>query len=195
MEVQETRFRDALVSLPARPTVLHAQNSAAIVRQGPSPWSFVRTGVFLYGVGSGDGAALKPEPVVHVRARVLEVHALADGDTVSYTASWRAVGVRRVATLGIGYADGYRRALSNRGTVLLNGARATVAGLVTMDMTMIDVTDVACQVGDVVTLMGRDGGSVITVEDVATTADMMSPYEVLTGLRQRLPRLYHELVP
>jgi alanine racemase len=193
-ELQEQRFHEALAVLPVRPHLLHAQNSAGIVRRGATPWSFVRPGVFLYGVGSGDGAQLLPAPVVHVRARVLEVHDLTDGDTVSYTAAWRAVGNRRVATLGIGYADGYRRSLGNRGPALLNGKRTTVAGVVTMDMTMIDVSDIPCRPGDVATLIGRDGESLITVEDVATVADMMSPYEVLTGLRQRMPRLYHEAV-
>jgi len=193
-EMQETRFHEAVAALPARPALLHAQNSAGIVRRAASPWSFVRPGVFLYGVGSGDGAALTPEPVVHVRARVLELHDLQDGDTVSYTGAWRAVGARRVATLGIGYADGYRRALGNRGPALLNGRRTTVAGVVTMDMTMIDVTDVPCATGDVATLIGRDAGQLISVEDVATLADFMSPYEVLTGLRQRLPRRHHEEV-
>lgn len=193
-EAQEQRFRDALAVLPSKPKYLHTQNSAGIVRRTPSPWSFVRPGVFLYGVGSGDGAALYPEPVVHVRARVLELHDLNDGDTVSYTASWRSVGRRRVATLGVGYADGYRRALGNRGPALVNGRQTTVSGVVTMDMTMIDVTDVPCAVGDIVTLVGREGGHLITVEDVATVADFMSPYEMLTGLRQRLPRLYHEAV-
>ncbi len=193
-EQQEVRFREALAALPAQPALLHVQNSAGIVRRTSSPWSFVRPGVFLYGVGSGDGAALHPEPVVHLRARVLELHDLHDGDTVSYGASWRSIGDRRVATLGIGYADGYRRALGNTGTALLHGKRTTVAGVVTMDMTMIDVTDVPCRVGDVVTLIGRDGAELITVEDVAILADFMSPYEVLTGLRQRLPRLHRECV-
>ncbi|MBM3907393.1 MAG: alanine racemase [Gemmatimonadetes bacterium] len=194
-ERQEERFLTALAALPARPALLHAQNSGGIVRRDASPWSFIRPGVFLYGVGSGDGAQLLPEPVAHVRARILELHDLQDGDTVSYGATWRAVGPRRVATLGIGYADGYRRSLGNKGAALLHGARTCVAGVVTMDMTMIDVTDIACAAGDIVTLCGRDGGSLITVEDVATAADFMSPYEVLTGLRQRLPRLYHEAVP
>lgn len=194
LERQETRFREALAALPVMPALLHAQNSAAIVRRAESPWSFVRPGVFLYGVGSGPGAALHPEPVAHIRVRVLELHDLQDGDTVSYSASWRAVGPRRVATLGIGYADGYRRALGNRGPALLHGVCTTVAGLVTMDMTMIDVTDLACRVGDVVTLLGRDGSELITVEELAVFADFMSPYELLTGLRQRLPRRHHEAV-
>ena len=193
-ERQEERFREALAALPVRPGLLHAQNSAGIVRRGASPWSFVRPGVFLYGVGSGDGARLFPEPVVSVRARVLETHALQDGDTVSYGATWRSVGTRRVATLGIGYADGYRRSLGNKGPALLNGRRTCVAGVVTMDMTMIDVSEIPCRPGDIASLIGRDADALITVEQVAEFADFMSPYEVLTGLRQRLPRRYLEHV-
>jgi alanine racemase len=112
-----------------------------------------------------------------------------DGETVSYDATYRAVGRRRIATLPIGYGDGYRRALSNRGTALIRGRPVPVAGLVTMDMTMLDVTDVECDIGDVATLIGRDGEAELDVETVARTADM-SPYELLTGLRGRLPRIY-----
>jgi alanine racemase len=91
--------------------------------------------------------------------------------------------------LAIGYADGYRRALSNIGTVLVRGRRAHVVGVVTMDMTMIDVTDIECEIGDAATLIGADGDELLTVADVAQTAKL-SPYEILTGLRSRLPRKY-----
>ncbi|HEX5830365.1 MAG TPA: alanine racemase, partial [Gemmatimonadaceae bacterium] len=185
---QERRFRDALAAMPHRPAVLHAENSAALERRAPSPWNVVRPGVFLYGVGSGPGSAVAPEPVVHLRARVVDLRTLADGETVSYSASYRAVGERRIATLSVGYADGYRRSLSSRGTALIGGRRAPVAGLVTMDMTMLDVTDVPCEVGDVATLLGRDGAALLDLETVARTAEM-SPYELLTGLRGRLPRV------
>jgi alanine racemase len=93
-----------------------------------------------------------------------------------------------------GYADGYRRALSNRGVALVRGRRAPVVGLVTMDMTMLDVTDVPCGVGDIATLIGRDGDEQLDVESVACAGDL-SPYELLTGLRSRLPRVYREHVP
>ena len=131
--------------------------------------------------------------MVHVRARVVELRLLGDGETVSYGASYRAVGDRRVATVAAGYADGYRRALSNRGIALVRGRRAPVVGLVTMDMTMLDVTDVPCEVGDVATLIGRDGSEELGVESVACAGDL-SPYEVLTGLRSRLPRVYRDEV-
>ncbi|MGH7664984.1 MAG: alanine racemase [Gemmatimonadaceae bacterium] len=188
-EVQAQRFHLAVQAMPARPPLLHAENSAAAVRKAPSRWDLIRPGIFLYGVGSGHGARLQPESVVGVRARVIAVRWVEDGETVSYSASYRAVGRRRIATLGIGYGDGYRRALGNRGTVLLRGRRTPVAGVVTMDMTMIDVTDVACEIGDVATLTGADGDTTLDVATVARTADV-SPYELLTGLRGRLPRVY-----
>jgi alanine racemase len=186
---QLRHFRCALEALPSRPRYLHAENSPAIERGEASPWDLARPGVFLYGVGGGDGATMSPEPVAHLRARVIDLRTVSDGDTVSYGATWRARGTRRVATLGIGYADGYRRALSNRGIVLLNGQRVPVAGIVTMDMTMVDVTDVRCEIGDVATLIGRDGGDVLTVDDVAATAQVLS-YELLVGLKLRAPRVY-----
>jgi alanine racemase len=192
--VQERRFERALAALVTRPPVLHAENSPGIARRTPSPWTVVRPGVFLYGVGSGPGAAVTPEPVVHLRARVVEIRAVPDGETVSYGGTYRAVGERRIATLGVGYADGYRRALGNRGTVLIAGRAAPVAGMVTMDMTMVDVTDVPCEVGDVATLIGRDGDALLDVETVARTADV-SPYELLTGLRARAARVYLEGAP
>ena len=186
-EQQEQRFRDAISALPERPRILHAENSAAVARRDKSGWDCVRPGIFLYGVGSGDGARLRPESVVHVYARVIDLRHLRDGDTVSYDATYRAVGDRRIATLGIGYADGYPRSLSNRGGAMLAGRRAGVAGLVTMDMTMVDVTDVPCALGDVATLIGGDPA--FDVATVARTAER-SPYEVLTGLRSRIARVY-----
>ena len=108
---------------------------------------------------------------------------------MGYDASWRAPRAGRVATVSLGYADGYRRALGNKAHGLLHGSRVPVVGHVTMDMTMLDVTDRRCEVGDVVTFLGRDGKEMLTVADVAA-AGGLSPYELLTGLRQRLPRLY-----
>jgi alanine racemase len=187
--LQERRFAEALATLPFRPMVVHTENGAAIARSDGSPWDVVRPGIFLYGVGGGVGARITPEPVAAVRARIVSTRWLEDGDTVSYLATYRAQGRRRIATLPLGYADGYRRSLSNHATVLVNGQRTPVAGLVTMDMTMIDVTEVPCEVGDVVTLLGRDGVDVIEVGELAE-ASGLSPYEILTGLRQRLPRRY-----
>ena len=187
--IQEERFASALARLPIRPAMIHAENSPAIEHRGPSPWTVARPGIFLYGVGSGNSAAIVPDPVVSLRARIVDIRTVRDGETVSYSGTYRADGDRRIATLGIGYGDGYRRALSNRGSVLVAGVRVPVAGNVTMDMTMIDVTDVPCGVGDVATLIGADGDDRIDVSEVAAFGEI-SPYEVLTSLRGRLPRRY-----
>jgi len=193
LRVQEDRFRTALAALPenSQPKILHTENSAALVRSAKtnSPWSCARPGVFLYGVGSGPAAPLQPEPVAHLRAQVLEVREVAAGETVSYDATWTATDARRVATLAVGYGDGYRRHLGNVGRGIIGGSLAPVAGIVTMDMTMIDVTGLPCEPGDVVTLLGRDGEHVLTAETVAEWGGL-SAYELLTGLRQRLPRHY-----
>jgi len=187
----ETRlFREALAALEIDVPFLHVDNSAAIVRYDSSAWNAIRPGVFLYGVGSGPDAGLQPEPVVHLRARVVDVRWIEPGDTVSYDATYMARARQRIATVAAGYGDGYPRSLSNRGVALLHGQQVPVRGRVTMDMTMFDVTDVPCAVGDVMTLIGRDDGRLLTAEMVGGHADM-SPYELLTGLSVRLDRSYH----
>ncbi|MBK5188676.1 MAG: alanine racemase, partial [Gemmatimonadaceae bacterium] len=189
MEEQEARFERALAELPARPPVLHAENSSALARRERSRWSLARPGIFLYGVGGGARAIVEPEPVISMRARIVELRTVRAGESVSYDATFRAERELRVATLPVGYADGYRRALGNRAHALIAGRRAPVLGVVTMDMTMLDVTDVDASVGSVATLIGSDGAEWL---DVATVAELAgaSPYEILTGLHARLPRHY-----
>jgi alanine racemase len=189
MEEQVRRFEQALKDLPVRPRWIHAENSPAIERCGRSRWSFARPGVFLYGVNNLDPTEIPAEPVAALRARIVEIRTTRDGDTVGYDATWTSKGTRRIATIPVGYADGFRRILSNKGEALLRGKRVKVAGNITMDMTMLDVTNVPCEIGDVVTLIGRDGSDAITVGDVGKLGGL-SPYEVLTSLRSRLPRRY-----
>jgi alanine racemase len=186
---QERRFDEALAALPERPALVHAENGPAVERRSPSRWSLCRPGIFLYGVPGFEGGPITPEPVVSMRARIVEIRPVHDGETVSYDATWRASGTRRIATVPVGYADGYRRSLSNRGIALLRGQRIPVAGRVTMDMTMFDVTETDAALGDVVTLLGREGGDVVTVAEMGARAEL-SAYEILTGLRLRLPRRY-----
>lgn len=187
--VQCRRFEEALGAMPARPQHVHAENSPALERRSPSPWTLARPGVFLYGVGGCSGAEVRPEPVAQLRARVVELRELQSGETVSYGATWCASGVRRIATVAAGYADGLRRSLSNRGAALVRGRRAPIAGIVTMDMTMLDVTEIPCEIGDAATLLGRDGTDELSIDEVARTAEV-SPYEFLVGLRLRAPRVY-----
>ena len=196
--VQLQRFETAVRQLPARPRYLHAENSPALERRAPSPWDFARPGVGLYGVGKGlttrdaiTGVTTTWPylPVASLHGRIVEIRDLAEGETCSYGATWAAHGSRRIATVAAGYADGVRRSLSNRGVALVNGVRAPIAGIVTMDMTMIDVTGIDCQVGDVATFLGRQGEQELRTADVAASGGL-SPYELLVGLRLRAHRVY-----
>jgi alanine racemase len=189
IQAQLARFAEALEKLPARPPILHAESGAALARGGFSEFDVVRPGIFLYGWGGSTEALLDPEPVVSVRARVVDLRWIEPGESVSYEATYRAPSRRRIATLPVGYADGVRRSLSNTGWALLHGARAPIVGLVTMDMVMIDVTDADCEIGDVATLLGADGAGMVGLKDWADSSGL-SPYEILTGLGQRLPRHY-----
>jgi alanine racemase len=191
MDEQTERFRGAIEQLPVRPAILHTDGSAAIVRHELSPWNAVRPGIFLYGVGSGSTAAIQPENVVTLKARVVELRWIESGDTVSYDATYTAASRRLVATVPVGYADGYPRGASNAGKALLRDQVIPIVGRVTMDMIMLDVTDTGAEVGDEVTLIG-DGGELNAPIDVASVAALadLSPYELLTGLRGRIERVH-----
>ena len=186
---QEARFRDALDALRIDVPCAHTENSAAVARSRGGEWDAFRPGVFLYGVGSG--APLEPAPVVTMRARVVDLRSIEPGDSVSYDATYRASRRERIATIALGYGDGYPRNASGHASAIVRGRRVPLRGLVTMDMIMLDVTDVPCEIGDVITLLGVDGDERITIEDVARAASM-SPYELLTGLRGRLERHYND---
>jgi alanine racemase len=191
MTIQEERFRAVIGQLRVRPPILHTDSSAAIVRHGRSTWDAVRPGIFMYGVGSGEGAELEPEAVVQVKAPIVELRRVEPGDTVSYEATWTAINQRVIATIPLGYADGYPRNACEGGTGVVRGFTVPIAGRVTMDMMMLDVTDTGAEVGDIVTMIGRGSeiGAAIDVASVASIAGM-SPYELLTGLRGRLRRVY-----
>ena len=185
---QDARFVDAMLALDeALPAgvLRHSDNSAGIAsRAQRSPGSLARPGIALYGGMFSELLGLRQ--VVHLRARVVDLRDVAPGETVSYGATWTASRPSRIATITAGYADGYRRHLSNRGEVLVGGVRCPVAGRVTMDMIMVDVTGVPCEVGDVATLLGSDGTDCLSTEQVAAAAEL-SPYELLVGLALRVP--------
>jgi alanine racemase len=189
-EAQVDRFFAALDVIGVDFPLLHADNSAAAARQldGRGRWGAIRPGVFLYGVGNPLG--VPAEPVVSLRARVVDVRWIEPGDTVSYDAAYTATRRERIATATVGYGDGYPRGLSDRATAVINDVLVPQRGLVTMDMTMFDVTDAPCAVGDVVTLVSTAHGDELSVAGVARAAGM-SPYELLTGLAPRLERRFH----
>jgi len=189
-ELQLERFLEAVRRLPRRPALLHVANSAAALRGNRFAFDLVRPGVFLYGGSLGEGFE-QPRPVVSVRARVLSVRRLRQGDSVSYGASWKAPRDTVIATLGIGYADGIRRRVGVMGKaqVLLRGKRCPIVGLVQMDMTLVETGTIEVQVGDIATIVGEDAKQRITLDEFATWSDEVQ-HELLTGLGPRLPRVY-----
>ena len=197
MEEQDRRFDDAVRALGLDGVMIHTDNSAAVLRRGRSDRAAVRPGIFLYGGETVPVAAVKPEAVAHLRAPIADLRRCEPGDTVSYGAMFTAQRPTRVATLACGYADGYPRNVGQDGRngaeVLLRGRRIPIVGRVTMDMIMVDVTDVDCRLGDIVTLIGRDGDDLVAVAEVGVSAGI-SPYDVLVGLSSRAVRI-HENEP
>jgi len=177
--LQAARFEEVVRRLPARPPLLHIANSAA----DPSlAMDLVRPGIQLYG---GRVGGLEGETVVRLQARVVSVRRVRPGDTVSYGATWHAERATTIATLAIGYADGLHRSLSGVGKVELRDTVCSIAGRVTMDLTMVDAGDLPVVVGDVATVFGGQ----VSLEEQSELAGTI-PYELLTALGPRLPRLY-----
>lgn len=194
---QARRLQKALEALGAPPSGpafrVHLANSAAAMRGLPGWGDLVRPGIHLYGGSVGEGAP-DPEPVVHLRARVLGVREARPGDTLGYGITHTARRPERWATVGVGYGDGLPRALGNRGSGLLRGVRVPVVGRVSMDMTVVEVSGLPggpVEAGEVVTFLGRDGEAVISPEEVAEPAATIS-YELFTGFSPRLPRVWME---
>jgi alanine racemase len=178
--------------------VRHAANSAALLR-GHAVLDAVRPGLALFGVSPRVGAqALTRElkPVMRVRTEIVSLRDLAAGDPVGYGGTWKASRPSRIATVPMGYADGLSRQLSNRGHVLVRGKRAPIVGAVSMDMAMIDVTDIggASTRDEVVVLGAQDGPlgrDAIGAEEIAGHAGTI-PWEVMTSISRRVPRFYRE---
>lgn len=184
---QWERFTAAVASLPRRPRLVHAANSAAALGHPEVAADLVRPGIFLYGGMAAPG--IRPQPVVTWRARVFEVGWREAGATVSYGATFTAPGRISLTTIAAGYADGLDRKLSNVGEVLVGGRRLQIAGRVTMDMTTIWARDWAPEEGALATLVGRDGNDEITLDYMADAAGTIS-YELLTRVGARVQRIY-----
>ena len=195
---QLARFRQALRVARSHgfcPEVIHAANSAAAVRFPEARFGAIRPGLALYGAMPSKVVALSDlEPVLSLRTKIMALHEVAAGEGVSYGGLWRPARKALVATLPIGYADGYPRHI--RGAeVLIRGRRAPVVGAVCMDMMMVDVTHVpGVAVGDTAVLIGADGDESISVDHVAKWAETAS-YEILCGISKRVPRIYRASLP
>ncbi len=188
-------FRQTLERMRAAghgPAPAHMANSAAIMGLPEARFDMVRPGGMLYGIFSHPPLAerVRLAPALTWKTRVLQVKTLPKHSPVSYGGTFVTGRASVIATLPVGYADGYKRALSNRAAVLIRGQRAPVVGRVTMDLTMVDVTDIAgVQPGDEVVLLGPQGHETISAEEMAGWADTIS-YEILTSISPKIPRYY-----
>ena len=171
----------------------HAANSATLLRYAGMSLDLVRVGAAVYGFGPGATAGIAAgllRPVATWRARLVQIQDVAAGEAVSYGGTWTAAREARVGVVAVGYADGFRRSLSNRGVMLVRGRPAPVVGTVCMDMTLVDLSDIPqAAVGDTATLIGRDGDAEVSLEAFAQRCETI-PYEVLTGLGSRPERRY-----
>ncbi|SRR5581483_5416407 len=192
---QVKNFRAAEERLRAAglaPSELHLANSGGVIGVPDAHGTMVRPGIMLYGCCPGPALAEKADlkPVLAWYTRIMQVKELPAGASVGYGRTFAAKRKSRIAALPLGYADGYHRLLSNRGAVLVRGKRAPVAGRISMDLTMIDVTDIAgVTQGDEVVLIGRQGAENISADEVAGWAETIS-YEVLTSVSARVPRVH-----
>ncbi len=194
---QRAIFLKLLEQIPASiraGLMIHADNSAGLESFSASaPFNAVRVGLMQYGLPPSTGsflASLRPEPVLSFHARVVLVKDLPAGTAVSYNRTKTLSRPTRVAIVAVGYGDGVPTAASNRGHFLVRGQRCPILGRVTMDQTIVDVTDVdGASVGDIATILGAQGGDRITVAEFCAWADCIL-WEALCTLTQRVQRVY-----
>jgi alanine racemase len=197
VQAQIERFRSAVAALRAAgvtPGLVHLANSAAVLSAPAAHFDAVRPGIMLYGYAPA--AHLAPRaalrPAMRLATRITQTRRVPAGRAVGYGGTWVAARPSLIATLPIGYADGYHRLASNRAAVVVRGQRAPLAGRVCMDHVMIDVTDVpGVTAGDRVVMMGAAGGAAVLADELAGWCETI-PYEVLTAVGRRVPRVHGE---
>jgi alanine racemase len=181
----------AAAAASIHPRWIHWGNSAALLRDPQCQPTLARPGLALYGVPPFVDVPQHDalQPVLSWKTRIIFLKTLPEGSSVSYARTWTAKRPSRIATLAVGYADGLPRIVSHRGHVLIQGHRAPLVGRVTMDMTMVDVTDIPeCAVGDEAVLIGRQGDERLSATDLAGWAET-NAYEILCGIDARVPRV------
>lgn len=183
--------RDLGIRIPMR----HCSNSAGIVEIPEANMDAVRAGIILYGLWPSDevqtDGKIQLRPMLSLKSRVVYVKTVPEGQEISYGGTFTTTRDTRVATVCIGYGDGYPRSLSNLGDVIIKGQRVPILGRVCMDQFMIDVTDVRVpvRVGDQVTLIGREGDACITMEELGALSGRFN-YELACDIGKRIPRIY-----
>ena len=194
MKLQQERFASAIAKLKCNgivPPTLHLANSAATLRDRACHYNLVRVGLAIYGLYPSPHlhSTIDLKPVLQVKAKVTQVKNISAGTGVSYGHKFIASQDMAIAVVGIGYADGVPRNLSNRLQVLIRGQLVSQIGTITMDQLMLDVSNIPnLQAGEIVTLIGRDGNYTITADDWANALDTIS-WEIVCGFKHRLPRV------
>jgi alanine racemase len=193
---QLDRFKKILsiyIGLKQQPPPLrHMANSGGTLQLEESWFDMVRPGILMYGVypSAESKKTILVKPALSWTTRVVYFKVVQPGHPVSYGSTWQSETPVRVVTLPVGYGDGYFRSLSNQAKVLIRGQKFPVIGRICMDQTMINITDHSAWNGDEVTLLGEDEyGNIIPVEHLAKWGQTI-PYEVLTSINQRVPRVY-----
>ena len=174
----------------------HCANSAAIIEQKEQKFDLVRAGIISYGLWPSDEVkkdVVQLKPILSLKSHVVHVKTVEPGTCVSYGSTWTAEEKRKIATIPIGYGDGYPRSLSNKGYVLIKGYKVPIVGRVCMDQMMVDVTEIPeeIRIGDRVTLIGQDGELSITVEELGDLSGRFN-YELVCDLGNRIPRIYYK---
>ena len=171
----------------------HCSNSAGIIRVPEANMNIVRAGITIYGIYPSEEVEkdiVKLEPVMSLKSHVTILKEVEPGTQVSYGGTYTTDHVTKLATIPVGYADGYPRTLSNKGWVLIHGKKAPIRGRVCMDQFMVDVTDIPeIKKGDEVTLLGSDGEENISADTLGDLSGRFS-YELLCGISKRVPRIY-----
>jgi len=195
-QLQTERFARVVTEIRTagfNPRYTHIANSAAALQCDIPGCNLVRPGIAMYGAlpSSDFQGKLELKPVMRLKSQIAMLKWVAQGTTVSYARRFTASQRTLIASVPVGYADGYPRSLTNRGEVLIRGQRAGVAGTVCMDWIMLDVTSIeGVEMGDTVTLMGPDDlGNCIHPEELAVWADTI-PYVIFCGISKRVPRVY-----
>ncbi|MDD6346161.1 MAG: alanine racemase [Oscillospiraceae bacterium] len=172
---------------------VHFMNSAALCYRTNPRSTLARAGIIMYGLCPNYPLAIPNgfKPVMSLKAVVSHVKTVKKGDCISYGRTFVADHEMKIATVTIGYADGYSRLLSSKADVLLHGKRCRITGRICMDQLMIDVTDNNAKEGDIVTLIGTDGNETITADELASLYNTIG-YEVVCGISKRVPRVYIE---
>lgn len=187
------KFADMLEEAGVKIPIRHCSNSAGIIRIPEANLNIVRAGITIYGIypsSEVERDIIKLEPAMELKSHITYVKEVGAGNAVSYGGTYVTDGMTRIATIPVGYADGYPRQLSNKGWVLIHGKRAGILGRVCMDQFMVDVTEIPeAKAGDEVTLIGRDGEEVITMEEFGDLSGRFS-YEFACEISKRVPRVY-----